>query len=344
MFVVHSTNYQGTDIECLANEIFFETSDYLNGTDLFQAFANLNSRFGHLLTNASSSYLLKIELTFNTQLNLLHYCQNFIYNFLTYCTIDSSFRCLQSIIIQKISPQRSLDLLLHLKSLPQLRSLTMNVGNDFYPYLTKIYYLILSLAYLKYNKLTGIQDFFHDIKNTYLLSTMNEQFNTIEYLNIDHRCTINDLLAILRHTPHLRHLICRSLIDLNTKIDSKHSVILSNLTNLFIKGHDSMFFHGFRRFMKKISHQLQILKLAIYKNEEYYDANQWKQFIQEYLPDLRQLYLIQADSQSEPHSASLNNFTQSFTSPFWVKNNGFLKLFLIVHIFVRTSKYSFSSV
>jgi hypothetical protein len=49
-----------TTIENFTNEFFYKVFDYLDGCDIYQAFANLNRRFEQLLN--SSSVVFKINL------------------------------------------------------------------------------------------------------------------------------------------------------------------------------------------------------------------------------------------------------------------------------------------
>jgi hypothetical protein len=54
---------------------------------------------------------------------------------------------------------------------------------------------------------------------------MNE-FSSLEYLIMRHKCTLNELISILYHTPRLRRLICEELLG----SDEEVSLMLPDLT------------------------------------------------------------------------------------------------------------------
>ncbi|CAF4499438.1 unnamed protein product [Rotaria socialis] len=129
-------------IEHLSNELFYAIFEYIACWEIYRSFLNLNSRFQHLIIN-NPLLSLKIQLRPRTTSELIDSCQNFIIpnrhrilslclenelfinDFFTYCITDSSFTRLQSIVLRKISIDKSVIPLFHLKSLPHLFSLTM---------------------------------------------------------------------------------------------------------------------------------------------------------------------------------------------------------------------------
>ncbi len=101
---------------------------------------------------------------------------------------------------------------------------------------------------------------------------INEQFSTIEYLIINHDCTIDELLSMLYHTPRLRHLTCQHLRDSNTNINTKQPLILSNLTYICITCPPIMF-DDFEIFMIKLSAKVQVLIISYFLDETYFNAD-----------------------------------------------------------------------
>ena len=128
-----------TCIEDLSNELFYEIFEYFPDWHLYDAFANLNSRFQHLIFH--SPFLLKIQLDASVQSKIEHHCKNFylpnkqkilslyfdhklvIDTFFAHCLIDSSFHRLQSISLNEVKLDVFLMLLFYFKSLPRLSSL-----------------------------------------------------------------------------------------------------------------------------------------------------------------------------------------------------------------------------
>ncbi|CAF3269077.1 unnamed protein product [Rotaria socialis] len=154
-------------IENLPNEVFHEIFDYHGGYDMYAAFSNLNNRFKDLLI--SSSLLLNIQFSSETQSFNEYRYQKFIilnkdyivsfhsYNESIFCkflkiyTIDSSFTHLRSLVLKEISTFKLATLLLYLKPLCCLFSLTICLDQCFDD-LGDIYPIIFRLPFLKYVK------------------------------------------------------------------------------------------------------------------------------------------------------------------------------------------------
>ncbi|CAF4160454.1 unnamed protein product, partial [Rotaria sordida] len=121
--------------------------------------------------------------------------------------------------------------------------------------------------------------------NSFVPLAPNEQFSTIEYLVINHICTLSELMSILYHTPQLRHLICDNLVESDSNVQTERSMILSNLVYIRINVCD-IDFDEFEMFMK-ISSQLQILHISQEYGKAYLDADRWKRLIIKHMPHLR---------------------------------------------------------
>jgi hypothetical protein len=115
---------------------------------------------------------------------------------------------------------------------------------------------------------------------------INEQYSTIEYLIINLNCTFDELLSILRRTPRLRHLTCANLLDSDTNVDNKESIILSDLTYLCIDI-CQVSYEKFEIFVVKICSQLQVLKIKKYRSENSFHVDRWKRIIKWHLPQLQ---------------------------------------------------------
>jgi hypothetical protein len=68
--------------------------------------------------------------------------------------------------------------------------------------LNEIYRLIFALPILNYNQFALIED---DCLITLLMAT-KKQFSTIEYLDMVHYCTFNEIVRVVSYTPDLNHL------------------------------------------------------------------------------------------------------------------------------------------
>jgi hypothetical protein len=214
----------------LSNEIYYEIFDYLDGCTIHKAFSKLNRRFRQLI----KSELLIFKIAFNNKSNLdIKYCCEhviipnkyrvtsihlwntiFAKGFFMHCVIDSSFNCLESVVLHSILPSEPVAMLSPLKSLPRLFKLTIHFYKYDHSYinLRDMYFLIFQLPYLKYNSLSlSIQ-----VPYTNLLSPpSNACFNMIECLYIGYGYTLYGLMSILYYTPKLRRLSCTKLIQSN---------------------------------------------------------------------------------------------------------------------------------
>ncbi|CAF3571303.1 unnamed protein product [Rotaria sp. Silwood1] len=183
-------------IEDLSNEIFYHIFDYLDGCQLYDSFVNLNTRFQNLLIY--SSIPLKINIDSKHEIIIEHYCKNIINRnksriisihllttiavkqFFKLITINSLFNRLQSLVINGIVEYKLQLLLKQLSFLPQFYSLNIFLIGQLESF-DNIYQLIFHLPFLKYNSLS-----YGPWKIPITLPfARNQQFNSIEYLNIN---------------------------------------------------------------------------------------------------------------------------------------------------------------
>jgi hypothetical protein len=231
--------------------------------------------------------------------------------------IDSTFDHLESLILTGVQVNELVLILVGLIHLPHLFSLTIRL-DQYSGDLSFIYQLIFNLPKLKYNKLSST--------NNSSLISIRSQFSPIEYLIIDHSCTLNDLQTILSYTPRLTHLICKQSLKSNGKNGKIKPMILSKLIYLSIPcGYIS--FNEFEIFIERISSQLQILKFYSNIDPAYLNANRWEQLIKNDIPHLKKFHFIYNDvinerSKVTPYHRRINRFN----SAFWIKKQWFFHL------------------
>ncbi|CAF3831795.1 unnamed protein product [Rotaria sp. Silwood1] len=318
-----------TSIENLSNELFYEIFDYLDGSDIYQTFSNLNHRFQHLLNSSffplkitinSSSYKTYTntykQLLFNNKhriisLHLILPLQNNEF-FLSY-SIDSSFNRLESLVLFKIPPSILLLLLTNLTCLPRLFSLTIDTQRTFDD-LTEVYRLIFILPKLKYMKCSakGI------VLSMSLPIAKTEQLTNIEYLVINHSCTFNQISTIISYTPELYHLNLMKSYDSYLNNEMILPMNLFSLTYLSIKICDIML-DELELFIEETGCNLKVLRITRLYERDYLDADRWQQLIEDYLPDLEEFYL-KYHEKIDPEAAISNALpSDNFRSLFWIE-------------------------
>ena len=319
-------------LEDMSNELFYEIFVYLDGCDVTQAFFNLNTRFRCLIQNPPLLFKIKlcpdsksevhgarkqVMVPYKNQILSLHLSDHLVINrFFILNPIDSSFDRLESLSLHFIRKDQ-LSLLDSFSRLTRLIRLIIYLDNDTTD-LTAVYYPIFNLPVLKYSKISFLQS------ENLLMLPLNispQQSNSIEYLVIDHPCTINDLSIIFLYAPQLRRLSFKKSLSLSLRTQS--SLTLSNLTHLYIYK-CAMDFDTFEIFTTKISSQLQVLKLCTVNCPSYLDADRWERLISQNMPQLRNFYFKYHESfnnnyQLTTHHQLLNRFTWSFwTDRQWI--------------------------
>ncbi len=324
--------------ENLSNELYYEIFDYLEGYQLYEAFSNLNTRFENLL--ACSSLRLKIhhnsylEDRCNRSTRIVTLNKHKILSLSLYrsllngesfprFTIDSSFTCLESLVLENIKSNELLPLLIGLISLPRLCALTIE-SNDVLEDIGNVYQAIFQLPILKYNKLS----FFSLETFIPLPIASNEQLTRIEYLYIHHCCALDELIVILTYTPQLCRLNCTQVNDSNGVIRHQSLNTRSNLTHIFID-RCSADFDEMEIFMTKILSHLQVLDIACSRDTAYLDADRWERIISQYLLHLRIFKFKYEETIDEDLEATLHHEQiNRFNSKFWMKRNWFFHLYI----------------
>jgi hypothetical protein len=319
-----------TSIETLSNELFYEIFDYLDGSEIYQAFSNLNHRFQQFLD--ASSFPLKITINSSSYKSYVNTYQQLLFNnkhriislhlilplqnnefFLSY-SIDSSFNCLESLVLFKIPPAILLLLLTNLTCLPRLFSLTIDTQrtlND----LTEVYRLIFVLPKLKYMKCSarGL------VLSMSLPIAKEEQSTNIEYLVINHSCTFNQVSTIISYTPELYRLNLMKSYDTYSNKEILLPIMnLFSLTYLSIRICD-IYFGELELFIGETGCNLKVLRITRLYERDYLDADQWQQLIEDYLPDLEKFYLQFHDEVNPEAAISKTLPSDNFRSLFWIE-------------------------
>ncbi|CAF1263203.1 unnamed protein product [Adineta steineri] len=328
------TDVQTTSIENLSNEMFYEIFDYLDGCDVYYAFLNLNERFQQLVK--SSSYLRKMKFHFRLstkqhmnkwkqfiilnkqQIFSIYVCLPFRMNQLcAEFTINSTFSRLESLVLQKIHSDQIISLLIELPCLPRLFSLTIDLSDHLQDQ-TNIYRIVFTLPLLKYFKFTKrCGD-----TSTSLSPPIHKQFSTIEYMDIHHFCTFEQLSNIISYTPQLRRLDLLHTYKIDPSYETILPLTLSNFIYLRICI-SSLFFDEFKIFIRRIDSKLKVLCVTISMNCEdssYRDGDQWKELIIKYLPHLEKFALELNEDTDDYYSPPVYiKEPIQFNSPFWIE-------------------------
>jgi hypothetical protein len=309
-----------TCIENFANEIFYEIFDYLDGCEIYQSFSNINHRFEHILS--SSALRLKINLSPFLDIDIQHDYMRIISEqkkqilslrlMYTLMPFDSSFTRLESLIIIDLNSDDLIQHLLVLILLPRLQSLILCIGYHFKDF-RDMYRLIFNLPVLKYMKFSS--EVYEPLIP--LSIATNDQFSTIEYLIIDHSCSLKDLISIVSYTSRLSRLTCRELTRSIENVVQGTTIHLPDLTYISISECYAIF-DLFESFLKRIICPLQILRIHTYWDANYLDANRWKRLFIDYMPYFEEFWLqhheyIDDDFQiTQFHTLITNQFHSSF--------------------------------
>lgn len=325
-----------TSIENFSNELFYELFDYLDGYDIINTFSNLNKRFENLLNDLS--LLLKLKLS--SQRNLSTYCKTIILpnkhriyslnfsdesildRFLIQCNINSSFQNLQSIILNSLPAYKFVVLLFDLISLPNLSSLKCYLTSCFLDvsYIYRIIFRFQSLNYF-YLSLPIIEELEDFEQATFVAD--KQQLSNIQYLTLDHCCTLNDFISIISCAPQLHHLICQTLFQSDENLEKDLLFPSINLTYLVLNRCE-LEFEILEKLMKKISLHLKVFRIIIRsKDDLYIDADRWERLIKEHMPCLKKFYMKYYEYFNEDLKFSS---IYKFSSIFWIERKWMFEL------------------
>jgi hypothetical protein len=311
--------------------LIFEVFEFLDGCHIFEAFDKLNTRFQILLDD----YLLPLNLNLSShkstfqhrctaivapnlhRISALHLSNPLIIDhFLSTFTIDSSFSRLKALTFDEIKSSNVIPLLTDLASLPCLVYLSITVANCL-KFRTDVYRLIFCLPHLKYCKLEF--EF-----STYCspLAIANNVHSNIEHLSIIGSCRLDDLSAILSHTPVLRRLSCRLYEDWRTFTEVP--IVPFGLTHASFELFN-ISFQRFEYFLRQFSSHIQVLRIKSGNDHTHFNAAHWERLISIHIPylhifDIR--YQISSYSM-HPCDTRCQELLEPFNSAFWLERKWF---------------------
>ncbi|CAF4482450.1 unnamed protein product [Rotaria socialis] len=228
-----------------------------------------------------------------------------------------------ALFLHNVQSDILISVLIKLSSLPRLKSLTINMF-DISIDLANIYQLVFKLSILTYYKLSiHATNLFISLP----IATNQQQQSAIESLIIDHRCSFDELSAIISFTLQLRRLKLTHGFNHPLNKELIPSIMLENLTYLSsdIYGVE---FDGFKTFIRKMNSKLKTLNVIIQcEDMMYLDAYQWKQLLLHYYPQLEKFYFTYYDRidnnshQYQIYSCGLN----PFSTLFWIQRKWIFK-------------------
>jgi len=251
--------------------------------------------------------------------------QSCIDEFMNSFPIDSLFSRLESIILNSISLQTFSILLFYLKSLPCLSSLSVCLTDCSYD-IGIIYQMIFYLS-LNYFRIAAPK---HEHLCVTIPIAAENQFSSIKYLIIYHRCTLNQLIQILSHTPCIHHLHCFQIVEsYNNNVKSKLTIKLHNLTYLAMTLYD-IEFDEFEECLLQLCSQLEFLGFQIRSmDKSYLDTNRWEELISKKIISLTKFNFRYHDTIDDDFIIdSYYSLINRFTSSFWIDRQWIFKLLI----------------
>ncbi|UJR32583.1 hypothetical protein I4U23_020043 [Adineta vaga] len=282
-----------TCLEDLSNEILYETIEYLDICDAYEAFWKLNYRFQHLFNYLSLP--LKLNINVINRNSLQECCQNIKTNyfdrivslrfsnwiavdyFLSKYLLNSSLNRLESLVLHEMKSQTLIPILAELSSIPQLYSLTATTIGTVRK-LYKIHELIFALPVLKYCNTT-----FQWHMESFSFSDFRSKTSSISYFVSKSTYNIKSLPYLLQYLPKLVHL------SINTSSNEQNTLgwsptIVNELTYLRLQ--HSVGFDHLEMFISNLFHRIQILRVSSNTNMNASDAKRWQRLISSHLPHL----------------------------------------------------------
>jgi hypothetical protein len=299
------------------------------------AFSNLNYRFQQLLDNSSllfkikqMDYSMSDEKCFQNWMQMIHINKQQILSihFLTsfhlnhlfaLFFINSTFERLESLLLLSDEPSKFVVILHKLISLPRLFFLTVEPLYSI-PDLTDIYRIGLTLPVLKYYKISAL----NSRPSISLPICTTQQPSTIEYLIINHRCSLYELSAIVFYTPQIRYLDFLQTFKVPGTLRNTLPSTLNNLTYLRMRTCHFKF-DQFEMFIRQVRPKLKVLNfITLHAKMSNFDAYRWEQLIIQELPQLKKFslkYYEFIDDEKDYELQSNFGGSNSFVSSFWLE-------------------------
>ncbi|CAF1002881.1 unnamed protein product [Adineta steineri] len=238
--------------------------------------------------------------------------------FLSKFTIDASFACLESLILDGIHTAQLIPILSCLASAPRLFRLTFRIIDIFKQH-NDVYRLIFRLPALRYAKI----EFKHDVQSRTLLTVANkhELSSPIEHLVIAGMCYLDELNALVSYTPRLCRLSCRSLYGFK----DTGTVLLklpTTLTHISVEN-CVLSFDEFELFISKVNSQkLEVLRIyRAAQDVTYLNAQRWQRILSNYIPNLHKFDFFHRNviDENDLEYAAYHTLINQFTSSYWIK-------------------------
>jgi hypothetical protein len=319
--------------EDLANEILYEIFDYLDINDAYDAFFDLNKRFQNLFLYSNLPIQVNISTMPKSSFELYH--KNVIIpnkhriNYLRLSnpfTVDivlsppvtiSKFIQLETLVLDNINAKYLRNIFTHAIVLNKLHSLVLSLA-DLVQDPAKLIGWIFRLPKLKSCKITYQTK---DDRNLQPLLSNECSVSPIEYLVINTRFSCDSVANLLCRVPNLRHLSINCLVGYrNLNIDPSF-IQLKHLKYVSLKL-EGEFLKRLETLITNFFHRVEVLRLTTRYDKEYLNAQQWKQLIESYMPNLR-IFDINHDSSVKNHSLSYHDLINAFDSPFWIQRGWF---------------------
>jgi len=245
-------------------------------------------------------------------------------------------------------------LLVYLKSLPCLSSLTVCIDN-FYDDLADVYQIIFHLSNLKYFKLKILD---YQVSHINIPIAIDEQFSSLQYLVISHPVYLDELAHLLSYTPKVTHLYCSNIIETEHIIKSEELIELKNLIHLTITT-NYLTFDKFEQFFLKLFAELKSIKIYC-SHHAYLNPFRWEELIKDKMIHLKRFMFCCADDLNDDFELTTNHqLINNFSSSFWMDKRWILtitidddKIFYLIRadryilegvLYLKKSFYSFFS-
>ncbi|CAF5047992.1 unnamed protein product, partial [Rotaria sp. Silwood1] len=174
--------------------------------------------------------------------------------------------------------------------------------------LNNIYQFIFALPKLKYNKLY----LYRNKRSISMPMATGKQFSSIEYLDIAHWYTFDELSALISHTPQLRHLHLTHVNQDDSIIETMLPINLDNLTHISMYT-NNINFDEFEIFIENIYSNLKTLYvILLHQDITFLHAYKWEQLILRYLSQLKEFSLKYYEHKYLIYSEERNQFISSF--------------------------------
>ena len=313
-----------TRVEDLSNELFYEIFPHLDGFDLYEAFAGLNSRFECVLTDQilrmSALSLVPVEPAREERfLVLALHHRSRIISLKVNClmSLDPSFISLESLTLSQLKSGVLEACLTSLASLPRLLTLTIE-QNDNERDLRQIYRLIFQLPVLKHLQVSS------NALETFIPMSVpiDDDRSPIEHLLINHPCVFSDLMSLLSYVPRLESLTCREIWQSRPDTVENFSVRLPQLTRLWVHQRD-LRFNRLELLLNQLSPMLRVLRVSGgCAGDDYINVHRWERLLTQKFNQLKKFFLdlhIHLDSSS--HLKTYHNIMKHFSTPFWIEGS-----------------------